>query len=311
MKTKYPMLIRPEFRDYLWGGDRLSKLYGFENCPSPAAEAWMIACRDNCDCVIENGPLSGKMLSEAAGGIGKLGLIVKLIDAKSDLSVQVHPDAVCASLFPGDSEKNEIWYIIDCSEDSEIICGIKDGIGKEEAESCIRSGNIEDICRRVKVKKGDIINIEAGTLHAIGKGILLAEVQQDSDTTYRVWDYGRLDKNGKCRELHTEKAITALRHAPKHKDISCEKKKCPKWGIITKIESSFFKITLADIDGESEIMRFDSFRSVVVLEGEGDILCEAENVRLKKGDSVFIPENTDFRIKGKLFLLMSGIKTAL
>ena len=205
--------LQPVFKDYIWGGTRLRDEYGFESPLEKLAEGWMLSCHKDGENTVLNGEYKGKTLSELIkdnpeflGENGKkfeyFPILIKLIDAKNDLSVQVHPDNEYALRVEKEYGKTECWYILDCDEGAELIYGFNKKISSEEFKKKIADNTFLDTVNKVKVKKGDLFFIEAGTLHAIGKGILLAEIQQNSNTTYRVYDYGRLGADGKPRELH-------------------------------------------------------------------------------------------------------------
>ena len=193
---KYPLLLKPVIKDYLWGGRRLIDEYGFETDMKIAAEGWMLASHKDGTNIVLNGELCGQSFDQALKAFGGKGehfpILIKLIDALDRLSVQVHPEDEFAYKTEGEPGKTEMWYIVDCDEGAELIYGFKGEISAEEFKERIENNTLSDVMNSVPVKKGDVFFIEAGTLHAIGKGILIAEIQQNSNTTYRVSDYGRL-----------------------------------------------------------------------------------------------------------------------
>ena len=218
--------LKPAFKDYIWGGTKLRDDFGFKSDLKKIAEGWMLSCHKDGENIIDGGKFDGKTLSEVIKETGKdiLGtkaqkydffpILIKLIDAKDNLSVQVHPNDDYALRVEGEYGKTECWYVIDCDEGAELIYGFKKKISNEEFRKRIEDNTFLDIVNHVKVKKGEFFFIESGTLHAIGKGILLAEIQQNSNTTYRVYDYNRLGADGKPRELHTEKALDVTKCEP-------------------------------------------------------------------------------------------------
>lgn len=310
MSEKYPLLLKPVIKDYIWGGTRLKEEFGFETDKAIAAEGWMLACHKDGTNTVLNGALSGKSFSEALslfGHEGEFPLLIKLIDARDRLSVQVHPDNNYAFEKEGEPGKTEMWYIVDCEPDAKLIYGFKKEIGKEEFERRIRDNTLEEVMNSVPVKKGDVFFISAGTLHAIGKGILIAEIQQNSNTTYRVSDYGRLGADGKPRELHIEKAL----------DVTVTDKPSVPYGNVGEIrefdygceralaECEFFKVHLLKLNGKVTLPDSDSFISLLILDGQAEIQFKDQTLSLTKGDSVYIPENCPVSIVGTAEIICS------
>ena len=314
--------LTPAIKDYIWGGTRLSKEFEMISFTDKQAEAWVLSCHGDGESIIENGEFKGRTLSDVLKNEGRayLGkncekfhnfpILIKLIDAKDNLSVQVHPDDAYALEHEGEYGKTEAWYIIDCDEGAEIIYGFKSDITKEEFAKSIEENTLTEYVNRVKVKPGDIFFIEAGTLHAICKGILLAEVQQNSNTTYRVYDYGRL-QNGKPRELHIEKAldVTSL------KAISAEGKPMGETEVkqgysetlLTQCE--LFTVKRLDVEECAKVTADDtSFVSLVCLDGNGVVLHGDSSVTLYKGESLFIPASFgEVEILGNLTVLETRV----
>ena len=219
-----PFYLKAPVKDYIWGGTRLRELFGKEG-GDRLAESWELSCHPDGECYIMGGEFDGMKLSdfvnehpEAVGSGFKSGdsfpVLVKLIDAKNDLSVQVHPNDEYAHKYENDNGKTEMWYVIDAAPDSELIYGFNEELSKEDFRKAIENNTLMEKLRRVPVKQGDVFFIEPGTLHAIGKGILIAEIQQSSNVTYRVYDYGRLGADGKPRPLHIEKALEVTNTKP-------------------------------------------------------------------------------------------------
>ena len=218
-----PMLLKAPLKDYLWGGNRLKNEYGKESDLDIVAESWELSCHEAGLSVIDSGAHKGETLAAFLAGAGKavLGskaqdrdyfpLLIKFIDAKGDLSVQVHPDDEYALREEGEQGKTEMWYVVDAEPDASLIYGFQQKISKEEFEQRIADNTLLEVCNKVPVHKGDVFFIKAGTLHAIGSGILIYEVQQSSNLTYRVYDYGRVGKDGKPRQLHIDKALAVTK----------------------------------------------------------------------------------------------------
>ena len=288
----YTLKLKPALKDYLWGGRRLVDEYNIKTDLQKVAEAWVLSTHKDGPSVVLNGEHSGKTLTEAIEAFGPecLGengkkftyfpILVKLIDAKDDLSVQVHPNDEYALRVEGEYGKTEMWYVVDCEQGATLYYGFKHNITKDEFISRIKDNTITDVLNKVIVKKGDVFFMEAGTIHAIGSGILIAEIQQNSNTTYRVSDYGRLGADGKPRPLHIEKAVevTNLTPPPIGKDL-------PK---NTLAECDYFKVKVYNTNEVQNILVDDkSFAALLCLEGEVSF----DGVTLIKGDSAFIPAN--------------------
>lgn len=314
--------LTPAIKDYIWGGTRLSKEFDMVSFTDRQAEAWVLSCHEAGHSIVENGEDKGRTLAEVIAEKGKdcLGtncekfsffpILIKLIDARDNLSVQVHPDDDYAMRVEGEYGKTEAWYIMDCDEGAEIIYGFKKDISKEEFRKSIEENTLLDYVNRVKVKKGDIFFIEAGTLHAICKGILLAEVQQNSNTTYRVYDYGRL-QNGKPRELHVEKALDVT--STKAIDASGKpmgetvKKNGYSETLLTSCE--LFTMKKLEIEEKATVVADStSFVSLVCLDGNGVVMHGDTCVTLYKGESVFIPASYgEVEILGNLTVIESRV----
>ena len=317
----YPLLLKPAMKDYLWGGTKLKEEWGFETDKNIAAEAWLLSSHKDGDGIVANGELKGKAFSEVLSLWGKEALgeraerfsyfpiLIKFIDAKQSLSVQVHPDDEYALKNEGEFGKSEMWYIVDCEEGAELIYGFKENISKEEFERRIKDNTLPEVCNYVPVKKGDVFFIEAGTLHAIGAGILICEVQQNSNSTYRVWDFGRVGADGKPRELHIDKALDVTK---------CEKPTRPygRVGEIVGDEKDFkrelvncdlFKSGIMKISEKGSINTNKSFTSLIFLDGEAEVIWEDGSLTAKKGDSIFVPAGIEVKIKGNAELLYAYV----
>lgn len=311
-------------KDYIWGGERLRREFGKSSDSEKIAESWELCCRADGQSVIENGELSGKTLAELIEARGKTAVLgteserfdgfpvfIKLIDAADDLSVQVHPPDDYALQHEGERGKNELWYVVDADDGAELIYGFKREISREELAERIESCTLLEVTNNVPVHKGDVFYIESGTLHSIGKGILIAEIQQNSNTTYRVYDYGRVGKDGKPRELHIEKALDVTKRVPPRFPASAEEN--PReiaGGVITLLRScEYFTVYKLELDGAVELEADErSFRSLLFLDGNAVIKSGSESVSVKKGDSVFITAGTGkYEISGKCIVIITSI----
>ncbi len=314
----YILKLESVLKDYLWGGDRLIKKYGFKSDKEIAAEAWVLSCHKDGPSRVSNGDLAGrelrdvlteKELGENCKKFDKFPILTKLIDAKDNLSLQVHPSDETADKEKGEEGKTESWYIADCDEGAELIYGFKEDISREDFIESVNNGSFIDKVNRVKVKKGECYHIEAGTLHAICKGIFLVEVQQNSNTTFRVYDYDRVGADGKKRELHTEKALNVINYKKQEsvKFFSEENTSSYSKRLLSKCEFyEFFEVkTHCEYAGIADEKSFVSF---VCIEGSGEIKCSENSVSLKAGDCVFVPANTGkFEISGEMTLLETRV----
>ena len=317
----YPIKLNPVFKEIVWGGERLKSDYGYESDLKNIAEAWVLTARNDGDNIVKNGQFSGESFTELIKNnpqfLGKKGekynefpLLIKFIDAKSDLSIQVHPDDDYARVHENSLGKTEAWYILDCSDDAELIYGFNKEISKEEFEKSIKDNSFLNHVNKVNVKKGDIFFIEAGTLHAIGGGILLAEVQQNCNTTYRVYDYGRL-VDGKPRELHIKKALDVTNTLPpvRSAEAESEKEVIGDAEVQKLCSCEFFTMTSLKLNGKYEYnCDENSFLSVLILDGKGSITAGNTAVSVKKGDSIFIPANSgNIVLSGEFNALLSTL----
>ena len=296
--------LKPACKDYIWGGSRLSDEYGKGERGERIAETWELSCFPDSPSVIENGIYAGKTLSQyiESEGRGVLGskckefkdfpILVKFIDAENDLSIQVHPDNEYAFKHKRQSGKTEVWYILDSEEGAHIYYGFNREVSKEEVRERIENDTLTEVLNAIPVKAGDIIFIEAGTVHSIGKGILTVEIQQSSDITYRLYDYGRLGKDGRKRELHIDKALDVAKLAPvsNRRDFGEH-----------MVKSEYFVSDKVEIDGSYQRQIDDSsFTHLLFLDGEGRISLNDESVQYKKGDSIFVPAGEgSLKIEGK------------
>lgn len=320
----YPMLMKPAFKDYIWGGTRLRDDFGKDCDFDKVAESWELSCHKDGNSVIANGEFAGMSLSEYIEKQGKAVLgtncarfenfpvLIKLIDAKDNLSVQVHPDNEYAQRVEGEYGKTEMWYVVDADEGATLLYGFKHEISKEEFRERIENNTLLEVTNAVPVKKGDVFFIRSGTLHAIGKGILIAEIQQNSNTTYRIYDYGRVGKDGKPRELHIDKALDVTKLCPAEpypetEWVTADSKTGWKKKLLSSCE--YFTVNALDIPESAELTADEkSFVSLLFLDGTSTISYNGGKLDVKKGDSVFIPAGFgSFKINGKCSAVMTTI----
>lgn len=305
-------------KDYLWGGNRLREEYGKKSEADKIAESWELSCHKDGESVIANGKGKGKTLTQyIAENKSALGtncdrfeyfpILIKLIDAKDNLSVQVHPDNDYAMRVEGEYGKTEMWYIVDCNDDAKLIYGFDKEISREEFAKRIEENTLLEVTNNVPVHKGDVFYITAGTLHAIGSGILIAEIQQNSNTTYRVYDYGRVGADGKPRQLHVEKAVEVTELCQPKYDTKPEgKPEKIEGGEKTLLRScEYFNVNKIKVSGEVMLSATEkSFNSILVLDGKGEINGQEAN----KGDSFFIPASFgEYKVSGDLEIIVTDI----
>ena len=307
---KYPLLLEPVIKDYIWGGTRLKDEFGFETDKEIAAEGWMLSCHKDGTNIILNGALSGKRLDDVLklwGYEDTFPILIKLIDAKQKLSVQVHPNDAYALEKEGEYGKTEMWYVVDCVEGATLAYGFNRAIDKLEFEERIKNNTLDEVINYVPVKKGDIFFIAAGTLHAIGDGILIAEIQQNSNTTYRVSDYGRLGADGKPRELHINKALDVTETVvPTIAYGDVGEVTNFSYGSERKLaECEYFSTKKLDLSGETKITVTEKFVSMLILDGEVSVKYNGEEILAKKGYSIFLPENVTVSVSGKAEIILS------
>lgn len=333
--------LNPACKDYLWGGHRLVEEYGIKYNGDVLAETWELSCHPDGPSTIASGPFAGKTLTKyirenQENGREVLGkncrrfsdfpVLIKFIDAKKNLSIQVHPDNSYALKNENQYGKTEIWYVMDAEPGAFLYYGFEREVSKEELQQRIEDDTLTEVLHAEPVKKGDVLFIEPGTIHAIGQGILLAEIQQNSNVTYRVYDYGRVGKDGKKRELHIDKALDVTRCTP------VEKK---DHGYPHVADCDYFTVDSLVLNGTTirslhGCVTEDSFVSLLVLEGEGSIVCKDDNknttadngkkkaptgdggekrMDFQKGDSLFLPAGSGrFKIKGSCHILMTTIR---
>jgi len=293
--------LKPTFKDYLWGGIRLREEYNKECDYDSIAESWELSAHPAGQSIVDSGRYKGMLFGAYLQKIGKecLGwkfqtlkefpLMIKLIDAKEDLSIQVHPGDEYALLHENEYGKDEMWLVLDCQPDSYVYCGFKRNVTRNEVKEHIENATITEILNKVPLHKGQTLYIPAGVIHAIGKGVLLCEVQQNSNSTYRVYDYDRTDKYGNKRSLDIEKALDVMNYQQfMPKDMVPEETE-DKENVIAK--SKYFLSSIYQVEDRTDIiLTEESFLALVVLEGSCTATCKESQLFLQKGDCVFVPK---------------------
>lgn len=297
----------PECKDNLWGGMKLVEKYGKQTDKRPCAESWEISCHPNGKTRLEN----GKTLEEAAApadfganvaAFERFPVLVKFIDAAQDLSVQVHPTDEFALRDYHSYGKTEMWYIVEAEDGAGIYLGFQKDVTKEECERAIKENTLAEKLRFYPVKKGEHYFVPAGTVHAICAGCLVYEIQQNCDLTYRIYDYGRRDKNGNLRELHIEKALeTACLQAREKIAFSADCSEDERIGV-----SRYFTLTRLNLNGEKRLKTdAASFRAITCVSGEAEI----GGRKMRRGDTFFVPATYgEFSVSGEAELLIAEVR---
>jgi mannose-6-phosphate isomerase len=321
----YPIKFLPVFKDYIWGGRELEKL-GKTLPEGITAESWEISTHPDGISSVSNGEFKGMLLTELVDRLGdkivgaqlngdcrRFPLLIKFIDANDRLSVQVHPeDEYAMEHENGEYGKNEMWYIISSKPGAKLIYGTRPGIRKEDFEKAVEEDRIGQCLHEVEVFPGDVLNIPAGLIHAIGDGIVLAEIQQNSNTTYRVFDYNRVDSKGNRRPLHIEKALDVIDfnlHADKAKASGLEVKLGPGSAKTYKIVNKYFSVEIYDVkDSIEEAADGSRFYIYVFVDGNGEIHYDGGKIDAAKGESILIPASLGkYTIKGNFKALKTYV----
>ena len=284
--------LAPACKDYLWGGHRLVEDYKINYDGKILAEAWMLSAHKDGASIIMNGNYTGKTFREYLESEGydadKFPILIKFIDAQDILSVQVHPSNDYAQKFENQLGKHEMWYILDAAPKSFIYRGLNRHVTKEEFLKHVNENTLPEILQKVPARKGDCFFIPAGTIHSVGKGILLVEIQQNSNVSYRIYDYDRRGADGKKRDLHVDKALDVADLKPF--DFAAE-----HYPHIAACD--YFTVDKINLDGKISArlegkVTAESFLSVLILDGRGKISVDGETLNYTKGDSFFIPANS-------------------
>lgn len=323
---KYPLLMRPVSKEILWGGDKLKKDYAKTAPFDKIAESWELTVRNDGMSIIANGEYAGISMEKyiALGKLDVLGtncgkyndrfpLLIKFIDAASDLSVQVHPDDEYALSKENEFGKTEMWYVMDAEPGARLVYGLADGCTIDRFAHAIENGTVEDELNYVEVKRGDVYFIPSGQVHAIGAGILIAEIQQNSNITYRVYDYNRRQSDGSLRQLHTEKALDVikLRTNEEIEDIRLERASKKSSDDVLCACKYFTSEKYTTSKESTAIIHVDesSFVSILILDSDnGRLEMGDELLPLHRGDSYFIPSGkADVRISGNAEVIATRI----
>ena len=312
----YPLQFEPIFKERIWGGTKLKTYLNKPITSDITGESWEISTIENFVSVVANGSLKGKLLTdlinefpEAVLGtkvytqFGKqFPLLFKYLDAHEDLSIQLHPNDELAKKRHNSFGKTEMWYVMQADTDARLIVGFKEKSNPEEYLKHIHDKTIVDILDTKKAKQGDVFFLETGTIHAVGAGIVIAEIQQTSDITYRIYDFNRVDANGNKRELHVDLSLEAINY----ETIEVQKFYAKTENVSNDVVNcKYFTTNFIPLDGHIEIHKDQtSFTVYMCVDGSFELSLDAETFLFQKGDTVLIPAAlTDFQLSGKASIL--------
>lgn len=322
MTVLYPMLMKPVYKETIWGGNRLKRDYSKTEAPDLTAESWELSAIEESESRIANGIYAGMSIND----IAKLGkerfwgnkcnnerfpMLVKLIDANDNLSVQVHPSDEHVLPELGEQGKAEMWYILEAKDDACLYLGFSKRVDRETLRRSCEDGSVLDLLNCVKVSRGDVFFIPPGTVHAIGKGLTLAEIQQSSDTTFRIFDFHRTDANGKPRELHWARAMDVIDCSPLVPE-RCRANSItlfPEFTLSELFSCKYFRSFQLRVRTSAKLgCDGSSFRNLLCVEGNGVIVHDDIEYPIFLGQSYFLPAGMgQFEIKGSCTLLLSWV----
>ncbi len=319
----YPLKFKPVYKEKIWGGSTLADHFDRKLPSDSTGESWELAAHKNGSSQIANGQYAGLELMEVIEreGVKLLGteaseedftkfpLLIKLLDANDKLSVQVHPDDQYAAQHEnGESGKTEMWYILAAEKNAQLVYGVQPGVNREELATAIEEGRLQEKLREINVKAGDVVYIPSGTVHTIKGGILLAEIQQNSDTTYRVYDWNRVGQDGKPRELHVESALDVINfdEQPEGKveGLSIEEENCTREILVA---CPHFITETWDLTEKYQMLADGSRYYILMgLEGSAQLVYETGKVDIAAGETVLIPADLGkYEIRGDCKLICS------
>ncbi len=297
------MKFTPIFMERIWGGERIKKFYRHVCSGDQIGESWDVSSLGEADSIIENGFLAESTLSEALeiymeelvgeNVYSKYGnhfpVLLKLLDAKEKLSIQVHPDDALAEEVHGENGKAELWYVMEADEGAHVVVGFERRVSEDEFSDLVEVGGLDEVLKKIPVKKGDVLMIPAGCVHAICAGVLICEIQQASDITYRAYDYNRRDKDGNKRELHLDLALRAIKYDNwNHEKIRYVLKE----GEVSKlIDTEHFSVNIMQIGKEKEynLQDVESFVLLTCVEGHVTVKWDDDYLTLADGETLFVP----------------------
>ncbi|WNB92626.1 mannose-6-phosphate isomerase, class I [Bacillus sp. NEB1478] len=310
-----PIFLKPVFKDRIWGGTKLREEFGYEIPTETTGECWGISAHPNGPSTVMNGPLAGKTLDvlwnehrELFGNQdgADFPLLVKILDAKTDLSVQVHPDDAYAREVEGEAfGKTECWYVIDCDPGAKLVYG-HHADSREEFKQMVEENKWDELLRTVEIQPGDFVYVPNGTIHAIGAGTMILETQQSSDVTYRVYDYDRRDDSGNPRELHIEKSIEVAMIPHEDASFSPVRTAVSDLNVRKLVQENYFTVYRWTLEGTAAKIDNPLYLLVSVLEGQGEVNIGEETFPFEKGDHFIVPSTVSrFGLRGNARFIAS------
>ncbi len=320
-----PFLLCPTYKDYIWGGERIKKEYNKDTECSPLAESWECSVHPDGESIVASGEFKGKTLKSVLDDnpdfLGShpdksfgFPLLIKLIDARESLSLQVHPnDEYAYQNENGERGKTEMWYVLDSNPESTLIYGFSHNTDEAMLRSAIEKGTLERHLNKVKADKDDVFLVHAGTVHSLGAGILVAEIQESSNITYRLYDYDRIDKNGRKRELHIDKALKVVDYSLSQPPRQPLRVLRYRRGMATEFlaRCRYFEVSRMLVNTDEESVHYISFSSdslsfrvLLCIEGEGNMTFGSASLDYVKGNCIFVPaDSIEIHISGKATFL--------
>jgi mannose-6-phosphate isomerase len=320
----YPMRCVPAYKQALWGGNRLKSVLGKAYDGDKMAESWELSCHQDGLSAVGNGAYAGMTLARVLGenpafmhagaAAGeRFPLLIKFIDAARDLSIQVHPTPQAADAAKGYEPKTEIWAVMDAADGASLFLGFKRRVSADELRQSARDGSVTTLLNRVEAKPGDVFHVPAGTVHAIGGGLLIAEIQQNANTTYRVYDHMRRDDRGNLRPLHIEEAVGAAELGPTTaRPARAEAiERTQGYRRESVFDSPLFTTEQITLDGEAALAATgESFEALLWIDGRADILHDGARYPAQKGECYFMPAGMgQYAIAGRCCVLRSRVPT--
>lgn len=314
-----PIFLSSVFKERIWGGQKLKEEYGYELPSDKIGEGWVISALANGPSLVENGPLVGNTLTDlwenygelfnkSSENVGEYPLLVKMLDANDDLSVQVHPnDTYAREVENVPFGKTECWYILSAEKDASIVLG-HHANSREEFDEMVERGQWDELLQTKKVTPGEFYYVPSGTIHAIGKGIMILEIQQSSDITYRVYDYDRVDDKGNHRDLHLERArdVTTI----PHHSTDIKQRETRVQGLLseTLVEAQYFSVYHWKLDGDVARERAEDFLQVSVIKGEAVLKIDDREFKISRGEHFIIPYTVNsYQLSGQAEFIVSHI----